>query len=165
MNEKFLFVGQAPSRETDGKPPFTGKCGVFLAELLGTTQIEMLEKYEFRNVLDRWPGKGIKGDKFPVQEASIAAKKMLEEIKGRAVCLLGANVARAFGIKHFRYLEKYEIRNPENASEVWLPLVVIVPHPSRINRYWNAPENTLIVEKFFQGLLANYPETKPQNLS
>ena len=110
---RITFVGQAPSRETDGKPPFTGKCGRFLAELLGTTQEQMLKDFDFLNVLDHWPGASFKGDKFPFSEAKIAAKNKLELLRGRVVVLLGHNVARAFGCRTFAYFSWYEIRNPE----------------------------------------------------
>ena len=86
---RIQFVGQAPSRETDGKPPFTGKCGQFLAELLGTTQEQMLLDHDFLNVLDHWPGAGIKGDKFPIPEAKVAARRKLEQLRGRVVSCSG----------------------------------------------------------------------------
>lgn len=157
---KLIFVGQAPSRETDGKPPFTGKCGRFLAELMGLTQEEMLRTHEFMNVLDHWPGASFKGDKFPVPEARIAAKKKLEQLRGRTVVLLGHNVARAFDCKSFRYFEWYEIRNPENFSEVVVPLMTIVPHPSGVNRYYNDPTKRLIVSKFLRTIADSTEKNK-----
>jgi uracil-DNA glycosylase len=151
---KILFCGQAPSRETDGRPPFSGKCGKFLAELLGTTQEEMLTQHEFINVLDRWPGAAWngKGDRFPLSEAKVAAKAKLESMRGRTVVLLGNSVARAFGAKGYRYLEWYEIRNPDNFGDVVVPLMVVVPHPSGICRYYNDPNKRIIVGKFLREL-------------
>lgn len=149
---RILFVGQSPSRTSDGQSPFTGKCGKFLAELMGLTQEEMLCTHDFLNVLDRWPGPSIKGDRFPIPEARIAAKKKLEQMRGRAVVLLGHNVARAFDCKKFRYFEFYEIRNPEHWSEVVVPLMTVVPHPSQVNRHWNVEENRLIAAKFLRTL-------------
>ena len=149
---RITFVGQAPSRETDGKPPFTGKCGRFLAELLGTTQEQMLLDHDFLNVLDRWPGAGIKGDKFPIPEAKIAAKRKLEQLRGRTVVLLGHAVARAFGCEKFQYFQWYEIRNPENFEDVVVPLLTVVPHPSQVNRWWNREESRLVAEKFLRTL-------------
>src|ERR1700677_4915311 len=99
---RLLFIGQAPSRETDGLPPFVGKCGKFLAELMDMDQASMLAAHDFKNVLDHWPGKGIGGDLFPMKEARVAAKLLLEDCRGRAVVLLGNNVARAFEMKAFR---------------------------------------------------------------
>jgi uracil-DNA glycosylase len=149
---RITFMGQAPSRETDGKPPFTGKCGKFLAELMGTTQEQMLLDHDFLNVLDRWPGASIKGDKFPIPEAKIAARKKLEQLRGRVVVLLGHNVARAFGCEKFQYFQWYEIRNPENFEDVVVPLLTVVPHPSQVNRWWNREESRMVAEKFLRTL-------------
>lgn len=152
---RITFVGQAPSRETDGKPPFTGKCGKFLAELMGTTQEQMLNDFTFINVLDKYPGKHpIKGDLFPLPEAKASARKKLEQLRGNVVVLLGYNVAKAFGAEKFRYLELYELRSQENFADVVVPIMVVVPHPSQISRYWNKRENVDAVKKFFKKLRA-----------
>ncbi len=149
---RIQFVGQAPSQETEGKPPFTGKCGKFLAEvLLGTTQEQMLKDHDFINVLDYWPGKGLGGDKFPMDKAQAEAQKKLDILRNkRVVILLGNNVARAFGAKSFSYLSWYEIRNPQNSNDVIVPRMAVIPHPSGINRYWNRPENRTVVAKFLK---------------
>lgn len=153
---RIQFVGQAPSQETDGKPPFTGKCGKFLANLLGTTQEQMLEDHDFINVLDRWPGKGIGGDKFPLIEAQTAAKAKLELLRDKPfVILLGNNVARAFGAKAFTYLTWYEIRNPENFADVVVPRMSVVPHPSGVNRYWNSPKARDAARRFFNSITSH----------
>ena len=151
---RLMFVGQSPSRETEGLPPFVGKCGQFLAELMGTTQEQMLLDHDFINVLDHWPGKGLNGDKWPLTEATVAAQKKLESLRGRTVVLLGKNVARAFNKGLWRYLEWYEIRSPKNLADVVVPAVTIVPHPSGVNRYYNNPDNKAIVSKFLQMLAA-----------
>ena len=149
---KICFVGQSPSRTSDGQPPFTGKCGKFLAELMGTTQEQMLKDHDFINVLDYWPGAGIKGDKFPIPEAKVAAKRKLEQLRGRTVVLLGHNVARAFCCERFRYMEWYEIRSPENFEDVVVPLLTVVPHPSGVNRWYNREENRMVAGKFLRTL-------------
>ena len=154
---RILFVGQAPSRETDGLPPFVGKCGTFLAELLGTTQEQMLFDHDFVNVLDRWPGRGPGGDKFPMLEAKVAAKKKIPQLRGRTVVLLGANVARAFGGPKFQYLGWYQLRNPDNLSDI-ICQATIVPHPSGVNRHWNNHDNRLIAAKFLRTLASRREE-------
>lgn len=151
---RLTFIGQAPSRETDGKPPFTGRCGAFLATLLGTTQEKMLTDHDFFNVLNYWPGKGIGGDKFPVSEAIKAANQMTPKLVGRTVVLLGSNVARAFGVKNFQYFEWYQIRDPEHTSRVLVHSITIVPHPSGVNRYYNKLENREQASKFLRSLAA-----------
>lgn len=148
-------MGQAPSKETDGLPPFTGKCGKFLAEMLGLTQEEMLQRHDFINVLDAWPGKGVGGDKFPMAQAQTAAREKLNLLRDKpVVILLGNNVARAFGAKSFTYLSWYEIRNPDKMSDVVVPRMAVVPHPSGVNRYWNNPNNRATVRKFFDYLIS-----------
>ena len=151
---RLLFIGQSPSRETDGLPPFVGKCGRFLAKLLGLTQAEMLEQHDFLNVLPHYPGKSVGGDRFPMSEARVAASGKVEQMRGRTVVLLGSNVARAFGFRAFQYGEFYEIRDQENWSRVVVPRVTIVPHPSGICRYYNDPDKRLAIGKFLRELAA-----------
>lgn len=146
---KILFVGQAPSKETEGKPAFVGKCGAILASLMGMTQEDMLTKHDFVNVLDYFPGKGINGDKFPLPQALVSAKAMMPSFKGRFVVLLGANVARAFSVSKFRYLEWYDwtVEGLKVCSRV-----CIVPHPSGVNRYYNDPRAREEVSRFLKKL-------------
>lgn len=150
---RILFIGQAPSRESDGKPPFTGKCGIFLANLMGKTQDQMLQDHDFLNVLDRWPGKGIGGDKFPMVEATIRAKNLFPAMRGKIVVLLGANVARAFNLKSFTYYESHKVLDPENTADVLSPLCCVMPHPSGVNRHWNHLENRLRAQEFLSNII------------
>ncbi len=146
---KLLFIGQAPSRESDGNPPFTGRCGKFQAEeLLGTTQEQMLLDFEFVNVLERWPGKSFNGDLFPISIAKEAAKKLLEKMVGRTVILLGHGVARAFGVEKFAYFQWYELRAPADPRIVICRRIAIIPHPSQKSRIWNIAKNREIARKF-----------------
>lgn len=158
---KLLFIGQAPSQESDGQPPFTGRCGKFLASLLDTTQDKMLEDYDFVNVFERWQGKDVGGDKFPHLEASVKAKAMIPSLSGRTVVLLGHNVARAFGAQGFRYFEYYTIRNPQKREQIIVPLMSVMPHPSGRVRYWNIPDNRELARKFLNSLKV---QTKPRNV-
>ena len=152
---RIQFVGQAPSQETDGLPPFVGRCGKFLAEeLMGISQEEMLRDHDFLNVLDRWPGRGVGGDRFPIIEAKAAAKSKLDQVKGRTVVLLGQNVARAFGIEKFQYMVWYQYHGERNREEVLIPLLCVMPHPSGRNRFWNRPENRDKAKKFLRLLAA-----------
>lgn len=151
---KILFCGQAPSRESDGHPPFTGKCGAFLAQLMGLSQEQMLLQHDFMNVLDRWPGKGLGGDKFPMGLAKEAARTKVEQMRGRCVVLLGHNVARAFGAEKFSYFEWYSYRNPKDVSDIVIPKLTVVPHPSQVSRHWNNVDNRNIASKFLTMLAA-----------
>lgn len=148
---RLLFIGQAQSQDSKDKPPFTGECGKFLAEvLLGTTQEQMLQDHDFMNILNYWPGKGINGDKFPMREAKDRVPYILESLRDRVVVMLGHKVAAAFGAKDFHYLQWYEIRNPKDVQDLIVPRMVVVPRPSDANRYWNSPTNRLVVAKFLR---------------
>lgn len=156
-------MGQAPSRETDGLPPFVGKCGEFLSKLMGSTHEQMLLDHEFYNVFDRWPGKGLGGDLFPIPEARRAAKKLVEKLRGRTVVLLGANVARAFNCKKFEYFCWYSYRDPANVAKVVIPHLTVVPHPSQRNRIWNSVEARSAASRFLVELVEKEdPQTYAQ---
>ena len=125
-----LLVGQAPSKLTEGLGAFRGRSGRFLAGMLGTTLEGFLASVEAVNLLDRWPGKAGKGDRFP---AKLAGKKArLLPVVGRTVVLAGLNVAKAFGHVGRRFLEVWRSGGATFA---------LVPHPSGVNRWWNDPAN------------------------
>jgi uracil-DNA glycosylase len=152
---KLLFIGQAPSRESDGQPPFTGRCGKFLAQLMGITHESMLREFDFTNVLDYWPGKGPGGDLFPIKLAQEEAVKMLPSMRGRTVVLLGANVARAFQLGKFSYMGWYAVCNPEDHGDVVVPRLTVVPHPSGRVRFYNSAANRDVVSKFLRSLASS----------
>ncbi len=123
-------------------------------------------EHDFINVLDHFPGKSSVGDKFPIIEAQSAAKAKLESLRGKqVVILLGNNVARAFGAKSFSYFSWYEIRNPDKFTDIVVPRMAVVPHPSGINRYWNHVQNRLNAEKFFRYLLSVKDDDEQQSES
>lgn len=125
-----MLVGQAPSRDTDGRPPFTGRSGRRLAELAGVTYEDLPRVFELRNVFDRWPGRDGRGDAFPAREARRRASGMV--IDCERVVFVGVATARAFGVI-----------GAEPASWFsWRGVVAaVVPHPSGICRWWNDPRN------------------------
>ncbi len=161
---RILFIGQAPSRETDGQPPFVGKCGKFLAEdLMGMPQADMLRDHDFFNVLERWPGKGINGDLFPLTKARVGARGLIEKMEDRTVILLGHNVARAFGVDKFQYWRWYEVRHPDLVEVVVTKRCAIVPHPSGVNRIWNLQANRQVARKFLMEAMAIANKFNPDN--
>lgn len=142
---KIIFIGQAPNSKSEDairdRPTLalTGACGRKLAELSGLTFKTWLKKTERLNLLQKFPGKNKKGDKFPPALAKRAALDVVfsGRLNFRKVVLLGNGVAKAMlGGK----LEPF----------VWFPVLVdssiyfqaaLVPHPSGINRFWNSPQN------------------------
>ncbi len=79
-------------------------------------------------------------------------KYLLPKLRGRTVVLLGQNVAGAFGAKGAAYMNWYEMRNPQNMTEVVIAKCVVIPHPSGVNRHYNRPSNRDTVAKFLRGL-------------
>lgn len=74
---KIVLVGQAPSRDTDGSAPFSGRSGRRLELLAGIEPGELPSKFALANVLQRWPGSAVgKGDLFPAAEARKAVPSL-----------------------------------------------------------------------------------------
>jgi uracil-DNA glycosylase len=150
---RILFIGQSPSKSSNGLAPMSGMSGDFLAHLLGTTKDEMLQAHDFVNVFPFFPGKNSLGqDLFPMQEAKSHAARLAPKLVGRVVVLLGKNVARAFNApQNVSYMTRL---SAPGTDSVW-----VIPHPSRVSRHWNVSENMLIVSKFLRELQAAKEET------
>jgi uracil-DNA glycosylase len=143
------IVGEAPSQSSDPKKPFHGASGARLAQLAGLGGVRDLERAaRLVNVLQRWPGfghAGEKGSKVPIAKAKRAAKKI--ELVG-VVVLAGRRVARAFGLDDAPYFQWFRTDRHGPCN------LVVVPHPSGSNRFWNYPENRELARAFFLRLFA-----------
>lgn len=126
-----LIVGQAPSRATDGQPPFSGRSGERLARLLGVTPAELGDVAELVNLVERWPGKRGRGDAFPIVEARDMATALTKFSQHERFVLCGGQVARSFG------LDLIPLVAARHANRT----VMLVPHPSGLNRWWNDEEH------------------------
>lgn len=127
-------MGQAPSRNADLKRPLIGgKSGYFLQQLCGMTLLQYVRAFETVNLIDVWPGPAPKGDLFPPAEAKASAERKAASWSGRRVILLGKNVARAFG--HHKTPPMTWADDPRGFR------VAVMPHPSGVNLFWNAPAN------------------------
>lgn len=140
MNHPPLIIGQAPARGNDGKPPFAGQSGARLARLAGVGESgdDLPAHFDLLNLNTNYQGKTKlgKGDAFDMEEAKIKAKKIkwrLEnEIDEAFVFLMGRKVEKAFGWKDLNYLD----------TNIWLGhYIILFPHPSGINTWWNTDEN------------------------
>lgn len=144
------FIGQAPSRSTEGSPPFHGRSGFLLAELLHMSRDKMLDAFRFINLLDHFPGTHIsgKGDLFDHILGSEKALELLPLVKGR-VALLGKNVLRCFthGYPRKDFFEIFQL--PGSCA-----IFSAIPHPSGISRWYNVQSNKSIcsrhLENFFK---------------
>jgi hypothetical protein len=138
-----VLVGQAPSKETEGALPFSGRCGPKLAGLLGVQHEDLWSKFEVVNVLDHFPGSAGRGDSFPISEARERAKVLAPGFEGRRVVLLGRNVARAFDLGAMPFFE-WQAVDAHGARM----LCSVVPHPSGMVHFWNEPENVARAKRF-----------------
>lgn len=128
-------MGQAPSRDTEGRAPFSGRSGRFLCDVLSLPDpalppdVRLRRAFDLVNLVDRWPGKAGKGDAFPMAEGRAAARAVLAVAPHDRLVLCGANVARCFGVR------------PDLLASgiVGGKVFLVLPHPSGVNRWWNAP--------------------------
>jgi len=139
---KPLIIGQAPARGNDGKPPFSGRSGARLAELIGVTKNGLYtgdvlpEYFDLVNLLPAWQGKQGKGDVFDMKTAKLKAGILIHELNEgppRSILMMGRKVRRAMGVNgDWEYLEWFDFYKHE---------AVIFPHPSGVNRWWNDQAN------------------------
>lgn len=146
---KIVLVGQAPSRETDGRAPFSGRSGKRLSFLLGIEPERLAEVVELRNLFDRWPGKKGKGDRFMLNDARELARAMSFD-GADVVVLVGRNVAAAFGLHYMGYFEPASLLYGDEDRGL---LAYVIPHPSGINRWWNVARNAVAATAFLRSLV------------
>lgn len=142
------IYGQAPGRKpkTDPTVPFLGgPHGAFLAELAGVAESVLADLFTFRNVLDYYPGpreNGMKGDAFPMDEARARARELREDWRwGDTVLFAGMQVAKAFEFKEATFFKWGEMDGVQ---------CVVVPHPSRVNHFWNGSKNKTRARAFWR---------------
>lgn len=177
-NLRTVFIGEAPSRAADRdalerakkypelepnefagrlltKLALTGPAGRTLARCADVEFHFYLNACERRNLLNRWPGSNGRGSAFPLREANRVAVAMMPALNGRRVVLLGKRVARAFWVET-DYLKwaGHTYRHPDRLDEVFAHFhVAVVPHPSRINRWWNDAQNLIRARAFLRDAL------------
>ena len=140
---KILLVGQAPGRNGDPATPLLyGGTGSKLTALFGMSERQYLERFDRINVLDFWPGKSGKGDKFPTREATRSAAIKSKQIIGRRVLFVGISPAAAFGFKP----------QPLRWRKFNGGIAAILPHPSGVNKWWNDPANRKTARRFMSSV-------------
>ncbi len=157
---KTLIVGQAPGKDTVGKPAFSGKSGPKFAKLLGIDHDRLWDEFEVVNLVDRYPGSAAKGDNFPMDEAREKVARLRAAGLPERVILVGKNVARAFGLHKpmptpfgpyahvLKFFEWYDDPDDERTDTQYPPRFCIVPHPSGVSRFWNDPDNVRAAKEF-----------------
>ena len=146
MRSRILLIGQAPSRTSQGKQPFSGKSGKRLAELAGISQKDLRRYFKMVNVLDYWPGRGGKGDAFPTgRQVPDRLRKMVASYA--ATIFVGRGVAARFKFNAPQYLTWYACSPRKSRT------AAILPHPSGINRWYNDPQNLKDAQMFLRGII------------
>jgi len=128
---KVVLIGQAPGKDGNPSVPLVGRPTRFLSKISGVKEEDILSATERMNVLDFFPGKNGKGDRFPMPEAREAAKAKALTLEGKRVVMLGMNVRKAFGVK----TKLFEWGTVKVNGSVFH--AGVIPHPSGINTLWN----------------------------
>lgn len=149
-SRRLVVLGQAPSSDTDGLEPLSGRTGARLAGFLGLNDPAQLRGVaRLQNVLERFPGKAGKGDAFPSRPARSAAVAILPQLEGASVVVLGLGVARALGLRA-RLLQS------ERAHGATF---LVFPHPSGVSTWWNCPERAALAVESLRAFV--YGSTQP----
>jgi uracil-DNA glycosylase len=130
-----IIVGEAPN--SSGERAYDTKSGVRMLDLIGESE---LLAPDWVNLFDAVPARW-----RPARARRAAAAVAMQP--GGVLILLGMRVARAFRIEDPVALEWYI--DPSHVH----PMVVF-PHPSGLNRWWNDPEKTEDARKLLQGIVS-----------
>lgn len=152
-----LLLGEAPNRWMGSDMKARAHHVLFrqdLADLCGINKVEFYRCFARANLLDYYPGRSGKGSSFPREEAAERARE-LDEALGetgelRRIVLLGKRVGRAYlggGCSWYEWT---------TAGKG--PPVAVVPHPSRVSRYWNDPANVSRATRFWTDLASGILE-------
>jgi len=146
---KPLLIGQAPGPNTDPDMPLApfprSSAGGRLAEFAELTPMEYLQLFDRTNLLQAFPGRTKRDDKWPAGHASIAAAAMKPLLGGRTLILVGRNVAEAFGYpaQHLDFHEWF-------FDPKWQYKVSVVPHTSGRSHWYRRPENMELAKNYWK---------------
>jgi len=129
-----LVVGIAPSRAAGAGRALVGSAsGAHLEALLGLQRGELGHVADTANLHPEYPGpaRGGNGDAEPAADCVRDAARRLDLAGYSRVIICGRAVAEAFGLD-YAPLARAELRG--------VP-ALIVPHPSRVSRWWNDGAN------------------------
>lgn len=145
-----IVIGQAPGPNTDPTRPLDpyrpNSAGRRLLELTGMDPRDFEKRFQRLNLLQTWPGRHRRDDKFPMQQAkaAAAAARPLLVLLGRPVVLLGRPVASCFGLGAAPWHEWLELPG----GSLW----AVAPHPSGRSRWYNDPIRKRAAERFWKDL-------------
>lgn len=154
MHHRPVLIGQAPGPNTNPELPLYPRPrrsgGGRLWALTGLTTSEYLAAFHRMNLLRTFPGRSKRDDRWPAREARIAARAAEPLLEGRTVVFVGRNVASAFEYAELPWFswsfnEQYRYR------------LVVVPHPSGRNHWYNRESNRLISQAFWESFRKELP--------
>ena len=150
-----LLIGQAPGLNTRPDLPLypvpATMTGGRLAALMGLTPREYLVRFERINLLQEYPGRTGRDDKFPMGVARAAAGAIKPLLSDRVVVLVGRNVANAFG---------HDTPFHQWSEPGFCRMLAVVPHPSGRNHWYNDPANRELAQDFWRDVLSRHiPDT------
>jgi len=135
---KVVLVGQAPSMRGSEvcRAALGGPVGRKLMEVLGCDLRSYVRGFRRLNLVQSFPGRTNGADAFDAAEAGMAWARLRENVAQRMVVLLGAKVADVATVGLWR---AHGWCAPFDHLQVRM---MVVPHPSGLNRWWNDPANT-----------------------
>lgn len=163
-----LLIGQAPGPNTRPDLPLfphpRTSAGGRLASFLGLSRTEYLRIFDRVNLIQEFPGRCKRDDKWPTARARDAAGAMRPLLSGRQVIMVGRNVATAFGVpKDMPFLQTFSMdcrrRCISNCSLGHECEVTIILHPSGRNHWYNRVENRLALQVFWGEMRKNLTKT------
>lgn len=143
---RIVLIGQAPGANTNPLAPLWPRPeksgGGRLFALTGFSERAYIECFERYNLLNSYPGRTKRDDKFPKRDARIAAQAMLPLLSGARVVLVGRNVAEAF--QHDAPFFMWCRHEPYGVD------MAVIPHPSGRNSWYRKAENREEAVSFFK---------------
>ena len=133
-----------------------------LQTLMGLTRYEYLTTFERVNLLPYFPGQRKRDDKFPMTPAKLAARVIRPLLVEREVILVGRNVANAFGFGDWDWHEWHDWKVCHSDMRVHrgAARIVVIPHPSGRNHWYNNPENTVGATSFWAEFFGDEERSK-----
>ncbi len=166
----YLLIGEAPAKdETKTNLHVTLACealGLWRSfqdvvdlpkiQAESPAMIEFVRRTDHVNLLRTWPGPGRRGSEFPLPVAKKAARALLKSPMPAAlelILLCGRRVSYAFGFNQkLSYFETTSVEWVRTGKHPIKIPTVVVPHPSRINGWWNHDRNRKALRRFLESL-------------
>ncbi len=143
-----MLIAPGPSQGDDPTNPLapgnnSRSAAWGLVRMTGLDPDTYLLSFERRNLLPRFLGRTGKGDRFPMKWARKETAKLIPQLHGRVVVLVGPKVARAI---NFNHIPAFTWEWMAGAMMAW------IPNTSGACHWWNDPANAEQGQRFLAGL-------------